>query len=260
MPTLAWATDQPSSEYVRVKVFQTYDVSTSGVQNAFSYRIVAQDTSSPMPVANDGTTYDTFTLTRDEERWILFPNSSFSASAGRVTHHYLMEPVTPDLSDGLFYVDIFSTSLSKGVNRYYLDIDVMPSSDGSEPMLVPTVHIEGWDGPKVTDPGWRVGRERPDDDNKNSNGNDIKDSDDSGTGGDDISGDGTGNATNKSGTTTSGTSSSGGSTVTTASSSGQSTAKTGDGALEMTLIFAIGCVCLLIGLWCVRRKAGDGRA
>jgi hypothetical protein len=23
--------------------------------------------------------------------------------------------------------------------------------------VIPTVHVEGWDGPKVTDPGWRVG-------------------------------------------------------------------------------------------------------
>ena len=53
-------------------------------------------------------------------------------------------------------MDVLSTSLVAGVNVYYLEIYVTVAADGTIEEVVPTVHVQSWDGPKTSDPGWRI--------------------------------------------------------------------------------------------------------
>lgn len=154
----AWAEDADSTIPVQVRMFQEYKVTTSGLQNTFEYLIEPSEEDAPLPLDADGKTLRSFKLTRDQELWLTFPIPiAISPSAEHITYHYVLRPAETSLSDGLYYVDLQSTNLVAGVNVYYLDIDVVLSNkDLSSALVVPTVHIEDFDGPKVTDPGWRI--------------------------------------------------------------------------------------------------------
>ena len=60
-------------------------------------------------------------------------------------------------------MNVLSNSLEAGVNEYLLEIHVYPSiTETVDPIVVPTVHVKEWDGPKVSDPGWRISYKAPD--------------------------------------------------------------------------------------------------
>lgn len=161
-PARAFASDV-AVIIAKVRVFQTYDVSASGLQNTFEYLIEPVEENAPMPVGSDGTPFASFTLRRDEDLWLEFPvEVQADPAAAPYVYHYTMRPKQEKLSDGLYYVDVLSTSLSPGVNEYPLEIHVQPSNyDAAVSIVVPTVHAEEFDGPKVTDPGWRIGYKAP---------------------------------------------------------------------------------------------------
>lgn len=154
----AWAAEDLATIPAKVRVFQEYKVSTSGLKNSFEYLIVPQEEGSPLPLDADGNAMRSFTLTRDEELWLTFPMPvEISPSAEHITYHYVLKPAQTTLPDGLYYVDVLSPNLVAGTNVYYLNIDVVLSSvDAQHALVVPTVHVEDLDGPKVTDPGWRI--------------------------------------------------------------------------------------------------------
>lgn len=162
VPRVACAEGQTTTT-VRVRVFQEYKVPVSGLQNAFEYTIVPQEEDAPMPVDESGEVIDKFVLRRDEDLWLEFPvEATTDPSATPYAYHYMLTPAQRDLPDGLRYVDLMSTGLEPGINEYALEIHVQPANnDASAPLVVPTVHVSMWDGPKTTDPGWRVGYEEP---------------------------------------------------------------------------------------------------
>lgn len=170
VPRLAWAAETATIT-ARVRVFQEYKVSTSGLQSSFEYVIKPVEADAPLPVDESGESFDRFKLTRDEELWLEFPvEVAVDPSATPYAYHYVLEPVKKELANGLYYVDVLSTDLSAGVNVYYLELNVLASSaDAESSVVVPLVHIEELDGPKVTDPGWRIAYKAPSSDtNKNS--------------------------------------------------------------------------------------------
>lgn len=156
---IARAADATATVVAHVRVFQEYRVSASGLQSTFDYAIVPLETGAPLPVDESGKSFDTISLKRDQELMMEFPvEVSYSESADTYVYHYTLKPVKEELADGLYYVDQQSTSLEAGIDVYYLELHVQLSSvDASLASVTPTVHVEGWDGPKVTDPGWRVG-------------------------------------------------------------------------------------------------------
>ena len=158
-PHPAWAANNTATITAKVRVFQEYRVSVSGLENTFTYRIVPNEGDAPLPVDESGKAFDSFTLTRDEDTWLEFAVPvAVSPSAKAYAYHYTLKPATNELEDGLHYVDVQSTSLDAGVNVYYLELHVQPSSkDAASAIVTPLVHVDGWDGPKVSDPGWRVG-------------------------------------------------------------------------------------------------------
>lgn len=160
---IAWAADATATIVAPVRVFQEYRVSASGLQSTFDYRIVPLETGAPLPVDESGESFDTFSLKRDQELMLEFPvEVSYSESAASFVYHYMLKPANEKLADGLYYVDLQSTSLEAGVNVYYLELHVqLSSTDAASATVTPTVHVEGWDGPKVTDPGWRVSYKKP---------------------------------------------------------------------------------------------------
>lgn len=144
-----------------VRMFQEYHVSVSGLQSSFEYEIVPLEADAPLPLDKSGQQVRSFTLTRSQELWLTFPVVVQTGSS-TYSYHYRLRPAATELSDGLYYVDILSTSLAAGINEYYLEIFVQ--EDGQDPasaQVVPLVHVEGLDGPKVSDPGWRVGYKEP---------------------------------------------------------------------------------------------------
>lgn len=147
----------------RVKVFQEYRVSVSGLKNSFDYLVEPQEGDAPLPADASGAGFDCFTLKRDQTMWLNFPvEVGLSPVSAQQVYHYILRPATPMLPGGLFYVDLLDPYLHKGVNVYYLELYVqLSSADASLAYVIPVVHIEGWDGPKVTDPGWRIGYEEP---------------------------------------------------------------------------------------------------
>lgn len=159
VPSFARAEDATVTIMAPVRMFQEYRVSASGLQSTFDYEIVPLETGAPLPVDKSGKSIGTISLTRDEELGIKFPvDVSRSDSADSFIYHYTLKPAKEKLEDGLYYVDILSTSLSAGINVYYLELHVQLSSgDAAAARVTPTVHVETWDGPKVADPGWRVG-------------------------------------------------------------------------------------------------------
>lgn len=163
VPSLAWAASDTATITAPVRVFQEYRVSASGLQSTFDYMIVPLETGAPLPVDESGKSFDTFSLTRDADDWLTFPiEVTTSPSAEEIVYHYTLKPAEETLPDGLYYVDLQSTSLEPGVDVYYLELHVqLSSSDASAAIVTPTVHVEGWDGPKVTDPGWRISYTAP---------------------------------------------------------------------------------------------------
>ena len=164
LPCLARASQATATITAKVRVFQEYKVPVSGLQNAFEYVVEPSEEDAPMPVDANGKPFSRFTLTREEDLWLEFPvQVAVDPSAKAHVYHYMIRPVQKTLSDGLYYVDVLSSSLEAGVNEYPLVIYVQPSSvDEAVSIVVPTVHVEQWDGPKVTDPGWRIGYKAPD--------------------------------------------------------------------------------------------------
>lgn len=164
IPRFARADQATTTTTVKVRMFQEYKVDVSGLQNTFEYVIEPSEEGAPLPVDADGKAFDKFTLTRDEDLWLEFPvRVAVDPEAKTYVYHYMVRPAQKELSDGLYYVNVLSNSLEAGVNEYLLEIHVYPSiTETVDPIVVPTVHVEGWDGPKVTDPGWRIGYKAPD--------------------------------------------------------------------------------------------------
>ena len=164
VPRFARADQATTTINVKVRMFQEYKVDVSGLQNTFEYVIEPSEEGAPLPVDADGNTFDKFTLKRDEDLWLEFPvRVAVDPEAKTYVYHYRVRPAQKELSDGLYYVNVLSNSLEAGVNEYLLEIHVYPSiTETVDPIVVPTVHVEGWDGPKVTDPGWRIGYKAPD--------------------------------------------------------------------------------------------------
>ena len=157
-PHPAWAANDATTFAAKVRVFQEYRVSVSGLENKFTYLIVPNESDAPLPLDESGKAFDSFTLTRDEDSWLEFAVPvAVSPSAKSYAYHYTLRPSTSELEDGLYYVDAQSTSLEAGANVYYLELYVQPSSeDAAAATVTPIVHVGGWDGPKVSDPGWRI--------------------------------------------------------------------------------------------------------
>ena len=164
IPRFARADQATTTTTVKVRMFQEYKVDVSGLQNTFEYVIEPSEEGAPLPVDADGKAFDKFTLTRDEDLWLEFPvRVAVDPEAKTYVYHYRVRPAQKELSDGLYYVNVLSNSLEAGVNEYLLEIHVYPSiTETVNPIVVPTVHVEGWDGPKVTDPGWRISYKAPD--------------------------------------------------------------------------------------------------
>ena len=164
IPRFARADQATTTTTVKVRMFQEYKVDVSGLQNTFEYVIEPSEEGAPLPVDADGNTFDKFTLKRDEDLWLEFPvRVAVDPEAKTYVYHYMVRPVQKNLSDGLYYVNVLSNSLEAGVNEYLLEIHVYPSiTETVDPIVVPTVHVEGWDGPKVSDPGWRISYKAPD--------------------------------------------------------------------------------------------------
>ena len=164
IPRFARADQTTTTTTVKVRMFQEYKVDVSGLQNTFEYVIEPSEEGAPLPVDADGKTFNKFTLKRDAELWLEFPvRVAVDPEAKTYVYHYRVRPAQKELSDGLYYVNVLSSSLEAGVNEYLLEIHVYPSiTETVDPIVVPTVHVEGWDGPKVSDPGWRIGYKAPD--------------------------------------------------------------------------------------------------
>lgn len=261
-PAWAMASDQTATVDARIRVFQKYDVSTSGLQSSFEYLIVPQEEDAPLPNGANGQPSDTFTLTRNEELWLIIPVLvEASPQARSYTYHYELRPKALTLSGGLYYVDVLSTNLARGANVYYLEVFVQGSSENpADARVVPLVHVEGWDGPKVTDPGWRVSYQKKDshdDSNSNADSNSTNNSTSNTTGDRDLV---TGSSVNDDkASTTAGTSS----TSTRLSSDSKTPlSQTGDIVdVRMALQCFIVAVGLVVSGVLIRRwKAGDGHA
>ena len=163
LPSVSWADQSMSIITAKLRVFQEYKVPLSGLQSTFEYVIEPVEQDAPMPIDADGEPIDSFKLTRDEDVWLEFPvKVELDPSATPYVYHYMIRPAQKELTEGLYYVDVLSTSLSAGINEYALELHVQPSSvDAAHSVVVPTVHVREFDGPKVADPGWRVSYAEP---------------------------------------------------------------------------------------------------
>ena len=267
VPRFARADQATTTTTVKVHMFQEYKVDVSGLQNTFEYVIEPSEEGAPLPVDTGGKTFDKFTLKRDADLWLEFPvRVAVDPEAKTYVYHYMVRPVQKKLSDGLYYVDVFSTSLEAGVNEYLLEIHVYPSiTETVDPIVVPTVHVEGWDGPKVTDPGWRIGYKAPDEkqDKKqddNQSGNQDEKQDDNQAGNQDNKSDAS--PANKQTTSSSSSTASNPTTTQRTSSSKTSLATTGDPQPAGCALASAAVVgALLIGWGLLHlRKAGDHHA
>ena len=156
----------------RLGLFQEYRVPVSGLENRFDYEIVPDEEDAPLPVDESGVAREYVSLKRDQQIWLEFPvQAQIGSPTQQLVYHYRLQPKRTELPDGLYYVDMLSPNLKAGVNVYYLELYVQLSSEGTT-TVTPIVHVEGWDGPKVTDPGWRVAYkkseegDKPEDDNR----------------------------------------------------------------------------------------------
>ncbi|MBO7673893.1 MAG: hypothetical protein J6S63_02645 [Atopobiaceae bacterium] len=251
----------------KVRFFQEYKVPASGLQSSFDYVIEPAESDAPMPVDKDGAPIDRFTLTREEELWLEFPvKATVDLSATPYSYRYMIRPAKTKLSDGLYYVDVLSTSLEAGVNEYALQIFVQPSSvDAADTLVVPIVYNDGFEGPKVADPGWRVAYAEPEkkpekEPEKEPEGEPEKKPE--GTA-DDTPRAGTGNnvtgQTTGSSSSISGRASSGG---TVASTSNGPLTTTGDALVTSPVVAGVACVgaLSLVGASLLRKRAGDDDA
>lgn len=163
VPMRATAAESTATLVARVQVFQEYKVPMSGLQNSFEYVVAPVEGDAPLPVDADGKAFDRFVLRREDSLWLEFPvRVSVDDSAAPYAYHYVLSPAQRVLEDGLHYVDALSTSLAEGANEYLLELYVQPSNDDAAASRVtPLVHVDAWDGPKVADPGWRVGYTAP---------------------------------------------------------------------------------------------------
>ena len=255
MPRFARADQATTTTTVKVRMFQEYKVDVSGLQNTFEYVIEPSEEGAPLPVDADGKTFDKFTLTRDADLWLEFPvRVAVDPEAKTYVYHYMVRPAQKELSDGLYYVNVLSNSLEAGVNEYLLEIHVYPSiTETVDPIVVPTVHVEGWDGPKVTDPGWRIGYMAPDekkDDKQDENQSGKQDNKSDAS------------SANKQTTSSSSSTASNPATAQRTTSSTTSLATTGDSlSAGCALAGAAVAGALLIGWGVLRlRKAGDHHA
>lgn len=257
MPAHALASNQATTIDARVRVFQKYNVSTSGLQSTFEYLVVPQEVDAPLPTGADGQSFSSFTLTRDEELWLTIPVPvGASPQASSYAYHYELRPKTSTLSGGLYYVDALSTNLERGVNVYYLEVFVQESSESpADALVIPMVHVEGWDGPKVTDPGWRVSYEKKDSDSDSDDDDDSESDSDSND---------NRNPSTGSSVTSGGTSNTGGGTSSTAtrSSSSSPLSRTGD-FVDITIVlqfFLAAAGLVALGVLMRHWKVGDGHA
>lgn len=142
----------------KLGLFQEYRVSISGLQNSFEYEIVPTEDDAPLPVDASGATVKQFSLKRDQQLWLTFKvPAPVSPSAEQLVYHYKLQPKKTKLTGGLYYVDLLDKNLKAGINVYYLELYVqLASTEAGDAVVTPVVHVEAWDGPKVTDPGWRV--------------------------------------------------------------------------------------------------------
>jgi hypothetical protein len=275
VPHVAGAAQTSAVIDARVRFFQEYKVPVSGLQSSFEYVIEPAESDAPMPVDEDGAPIDSFTLTREEDLWLEFPvEVTVDSSATPYSYHYMLRPTQTELSDGLYYVDVFNTNLEAGVNEYALQIFVQPSSvDAADTLVVPIIYNDGFEGSKVADPGWRVAyaepekkpEEEPEEEpekepEKEPEGEPEKKPE--GTA-DDTPRAGTGN--NVTGQTTGSSSS-----ISGRASSGGTVASTSDGPLTVTgdtlmagsLVAGVACAgtLSLVGASLLRKKAGDDGA
>ena len=267
IPRFARADQATTTTTVKVRMFQEYKVDVSGLQNAFEYVIEPSEEGAPLPVGADGKAFDKFTLTRDEDLWLEFPvRVAVDPEAKTYVYHYRVRPAQKELSDGLYYVNVLSNSLEAGVNEYLLEIHVYPSiTETVNPIVVPTVHVEGWDGPKVTDPGWRISYKAPDekkDDKQDENQSGKQDGSQTGnqSGKQDNKSDAS--SANKQTTSSSSSTASNPATAQRTTSSTTSLATTGDPLPAGCALAGAAIVgALLIGWGSLRlRKAGDHHA
>jgi len=289
-PNPAWAANDTATITAKVRVFQEYRVSVSGLENEFTYQIVPREDDAPLPVDESGKAFNSFTLTRTDERWLEFAVPvAMDPSASAYAYHYTLKPAKTKLADGLYYVDVLSTSLDAGVNVYYLELYVQPSSkDAALAVVTPLVHVNGWDGPKTTDPGWRVGYKapappgssssssstgtidhNPPDPNSPGPSSPISEptygsSESSHVGSDDDSSNNSSNNSSNDPATSSATKSATASSSATksASTSSSTLAKTGDSLVPWSVAACIACAAaLLLALACLhRRRAGEDDA
>ena len=255
-PNPAWAENDTATITAKVRVFQEYHVSVSGLENTFTYQIVPYENDAPLPVDESGKAFDSFTLTRNEDTWLEFAVSvAVSPSDKAYAYHYTLKPATNELEDGLHYVDVQSTSLDAGVNVYYLELYVQPSSkDAASAIVTPLVHVDGWDGPKVSDPGWRVGYKAPEEKPSESSNNGSSESSNYRSSEE--------NSTSRSNSNPASSSSDSNSTATKHSTSSSILAETGDALTPWLVTACIACVAaLLLVCTCLfRRKTGEDDA
>lgn len=72
VPGPAWAANDTATIAAKVRVFQEYHVSVSGLENKFTYLIVPNEDDAPFPLDESGKAFDSFTLSRNEDAWLEF--------------------------------------------------------------------------------------------------------------------------------------------------------------------------------------------
>lgn len=251
VPHVAGAAQTSAVIDARVRFFQEYKVPVSGLQSSFEYVIEPAESDAPMPVDEDGAPINSFTLTREEDLWLEFPvEVTVDSSATPYSYHYMLRPTQTELSDGLYYVDVFNTNLEAGVNEYALQIFVQPSSvDAADTLVVPIIYNDRFEGSKVADPGWRVAYVEPE---KKPEGT-ADDTPRAGTG-NNVTGQTTGSSSSISGRASSG--------GTVASTSDGPLTVTGDTLMAGSLVAGVACAgtLSLVGASLLRKKAGDDGA
>lgn len=257
LPSRALA--DPTAVSARVQFFQEYRVQVSGLQNTFEYLVVPQEDDAPQPRDESGAPVERFSLTRDGDLWLTFDVEARSdESAPRLVYHYEFRPAETTLPDGLYYVDLQSTDLHAGINIYYMELQVqLPNSDDGQVIVTPLVHVEGWDGPKVSDPGWRVAYQKPGD-----NPDDNKPEDDSNNMKDGSSSSTTSASTSPSSSSPSSSPSASSTTGTTSTTESKTTlASTGDTSNDLLpASLAVGSLVLAVGVVLYGRREGEPHA
>ncbi len=230
LPRVSWADQSMSIITAKLLVFQEYKVPLSGLQSTFEYVIEPVEEDAPMPVNADGEPFDSFKLTRDEDVWLEFPvKVELDPSATPFVYHYMIRPAQKELAEG-----------------------VQPSSvDAAHSVVVPMVHVQEFDGPKVADPGWRVSYAEPEKEPEKQPGDDQTKDEGSQSNGSAIGSSKQPSQINPASTG-----------VATSVPSRASLATTGDALGPQFVLAIIGCVGLssLAFAAFLRRRVGDGDA